>query len=30
VLAERARPRMMARVVARIVSSFTGKEKEKD
>jgi guanylate kinase len=30
VLAERARPRMMAPVVARIVSSFTGKEKEKD
>jgi guanylate kinase len=30
VLAERARPRMMAPVVARIVSSFTGKEKEKE
>jgi guanylate kinase len=30
VLAERARPRVMAPVVARIVSSFTGKEKEKE
>src|SRR6266850_5718343 len=30
VLAERARPRVMAPTVARIVSSFTGKEKEKD
>jgi guanylate kinase len=30
VLAERARPRVMAPVVSRIVSSFTGKEKEKE